>query len=422
MAHETAEKEVETSTATEFINYHQHFPIFTDPRSIHGQSSTDDDDGDDFSTTALGPPIFQDPSQTVTEPLTTIFTPPDSCRNRYYIQEITGGYETFQGIHSDSTDRLFWSCQPDPSAYSNIYSPGACPYLMETVAVSSFTADADATRFSILSAPTSTVRGSGTVGADLTYMDICCQSGFAWDFVSCYSVVSTPTLVLVAPSIFSRDIWVSVSRVQAWHTPIHALWQPTDISLFPPEIRRQKSSIIESGWGLTSTSFSTSSGPPISAATNGTNGTDVGDTGSRMTLGTAAIAGIAVAAVGFVCAIVTLIWLYRRHCRNRKEPVEPNTAGTGIQDPWVQREQTAELNPSLTSGYVSGGCQTDVRRVSEMQGEGKEPPAELDSRPASIPLINHGDQERGSVVSPMSDRIVSFNSAYHPSPNSGYGF
>jgi hypothetical protein len=101
-----------------------------------------------------GPPVQATPSQTVTQALTAVFTPPAQCRDRYYVESKPNGYYTERGIFSDTGDRLYRACQPDLQAYGNYYSPGACPFGMDIAAVSSSTSN-------------------GT--ADTTYTDICCQ-------------------------------------------------------------------------------------------------------------------------------------------------------------------------------------------------------------------------------------------------------
>ncbi|KAJ8122684.1 hypothetical protein ONZ43_g1177 [Nemania bipapillata] len=103
------------------------------------------------------------PSQTVTRALTTIFTPPAQCKDRYYVIAKPDGYYTEWGIFSDTIDRLYRACQPDPLAYENYYSPGACP-----------------------------------------------------------SVISTTTTLLIAPAVTSEDFYIPVHQVQARHPPIMA--------------------------------------------------------------------------------------------------------------------------------------------------------------------------------------------------------
>jgi hypothetical protein len=112
-----------------------------------------------MTTEEVGDPVQGTPSQTFTPPLTTIFTPPTECRSRYYVGRPSDSRAIRKSIYSGISDREYRSCQPDPEAYENYYSPGACPYLMNIAAVSSSTS-------------ISTLNGTSTA---VTYTDICCQ-------------------------------------------------------------------------------------------------------------------------------------------------------------------------------------------------------------------------------------------------------
>lgn len=100
-----------------------------------------------------GLPAIWIPSQTVTCALTTILTPSLSREGRNCVLRTSADFYTERGIFSDTSDRLYRPYQPDPKAYDNYYSPGACPHNMDFAAVPS--------------------RFNDT--ASVTYTDICCQ-------------------------------------------------------------------------------------------------------------------------------------------------------------------------------------------------------------------------------------------------------
>ncbi|KAK5628956.1 hypothetical protein RRF57_004671 [Xylaria bambusicola] len=124
------------------------------PESASGQSSgsTTTTDSDDSTFDAL--------VQTKIVPLTTIFTPPAYCQNRFYVTETepdSDGFYHITNIYSYTDDPLYRSCQPDPDAFLNSYSPAVCPYNMDIATVTSWTFDS--------------TNGDGWVW----YQDLCCQ-------------------------------------------------------------------------------------------------------------------------------------------------------------------------------------------------------------------------------------------------------
>ncbi|KAI1353572.1 hypothetical protein F5Y01DRAFT_55995 [Xylaria sp. FL0043] len=328
------------------------------------------------ATSEIGPPVQPMPSQTVTRPLTTIFTPPPSCAGRYYVWRTSDDFYTEWGIFSDASDRLYRSCQPDPEAYDNYYSPGACPSNMNIAAVSSASEDP----------------------ASMTYTDICCQSGFVWDFHSCYSIVSTKTTVLIAPDVSAQDIFIPVSQVPARHPPIMAVWQTSDLSLFPSEVMIQKSSIAEYGWAAV---YSTSLVTP----TNSQSTTPLSEqNGSReRPLSPGAIVGIIIAALAFASLSVALIWVYRRRRRQRQnKPCEPDTALTGSRRSELGDAWGAQINSPTTSQIT----ELQGRQRSNRQCE-KQAPIELDGGSVTSPLGDPQSRRCESAISPVSDLAVS---------------
>ncbi|KAI0394308.1 hypothetical protein F5Y17DRAFT_264895 [Xylariaceae sp. FL0594] len=421
----------------------------------------DEDDGNDTgsgsvtpSTTtitvvsAVGDPVIATPSQGFTRPLTTIYTPPPSCVGRFYISDITMGIDSRGGITSDFTDRLFRSCQPQVSAYRNVYSPGVCPSGMEIVAVSSssLTGVIESGELStpettplLITTKTITVTvalptddGSGDVTATpgaVIYTDICCQSGFLWDFTRCYSAVTTPTSVLLAPYVFSKDVRVEVSEVGAWHDPIRAIWQTADISLFPPDVQRTKRSIAESGF----VASPTASVMPVPTPTTTPTPIDTSPTTqspSRVSrLSTGAIIGIAFAAILSVCISITAACLYRRRRRRERGRADSLSRGCiGSPKGWMKKGQRAELSSVPATSHVPRSElgqleQMGLHRVNEVPAETKAPPVELDSEPAHSPRFSYEFQGHESIEesigSPGTDRIASFKPVSNQHPEHG---
>ncbi|KAI3325844.1 hypothetical protein HD806DRAFT_552255 [Xylariaceae sp. AK1471] len=358
------------------------------------------------ATGEVGEPVQGTGLQTVTPALTTIFTPPSLCKNRYYVEVLTKSIATDQGISSGISDRLYRSCQPDPEAYQNYYSPGACPYLMNIAAVSSIT-------------PSSAPNGTSAallLAKDQAHVWILdtnkrglFNSGFVWDFNRCYSIVSTTTTVLIAKYVITTDAFIAVSQIHAWHDPIMAIWQTTDLSLFPSEVGRQKASIAKYGLDAFSTSSvaltpTESSKPPSTQA----------QTSTERALSTGAIVGIVLAVLSFVCFSIALVCLYRRRRRRRDRPSELDAVGTGIRKSWLGNAWRAELSsPAPTSQIPDNEANrleyTEPQRGGDRQHEEKEMPVELDGGSAFSPLDGYGSQGRQSIVSPTSDRVVSFN-------------
>ncbi|KAI1423690.1 hypothetical protein F5Y12DRAFT_518575 [Xylaria sp. FL1777] len=333
-------------------------------------------------------PVESNPSQTVTRALTTIFTPPASCEGRFYVEERPADLLTTLGVFSGTKDRLYRTCQPDPEAYNNYYSPGACPYNMDIAAVSS---DLNNT-------------------ATVTYTDICCQSGFVWDFHSCYSIVSTRMMVLIAPTVSTQDLFVPVSRLYAWHPPIMAVWETTDLSLFPSEVMRQKSSIAEYGWAAYPTSSVTSM-PSESSTPSSEQNNEPKD--RSLSLG--AIIGIVITALVVVCLSVTLICFYRRCRQLQNKRCEPAAPLTGTRRSWLGNAWRAEMNSPATTNPVPDREATQLehrdRQTSNRHYE-KQAPIELDGGLALSPLYGPEGQGRQSIVSPVSDdHVASFNRA-----------
>jgi len=240
-----------------------------------------------------------------------------------------------------------------------------------------------------------------------------------WDFSLCYSIVSTPTSVLIAPYILTQDVRVAVSQVRAWHEPIQAIWQTTDLSLFPSDVRIQKSSIAESGFIVSSTSSIT----PMSTSTSVSQQTRSPDSTPRLSTG--AIIGVGFAVACSVCLFIAAACLYRR--RRRRERGRADRLGVGcigVPKGWMKRGQRAELSSAPAIGYMPGSESNQLEhvglhRAGEVQTEGKESPAELDGEPGVTPRFSYEFQGHESNGSLNSDRIASFKPVPNQHPGNG---
>ncbi|KAK8046618.1 hypothetical protein PG996_014682 [Apiospora saccharicola] len=134
--------------------------------------------------------------------LTTVFTPPPGCANRFavFVASPTPIGGTSTGIPSSGwIDPSFTKC--NPPQYTNNYptfSPGVCPKQMSIVSSSS-SVDKGKTRWT---------------GA-------CCQTGFSTaeldpQFI-CTSSVTTPMAFLLDPNISTADIYTTLSDVSIEH-------------------------------------------------------------------------------------------------------------------------------------------------------------------------------------------------------------
>jgi hypothetical protein len=131
-------------------------------------------------------------------------------------------------------------------------------------------------------------------------------------------------------------------------------------------------------------------------------------------LSTGGIVGIAVAALIFVLLFIASVCLYRRRRQRRDKPSELDTASTGIRKSWLGNAWRAELSsPTATSQIPDSEANfpvhTGPQGAGDWQHEEKQVPVELDCGTALSPLVGYGSPGRESTVSPISDRVVSFN-------------
>ncbi|KAK5628955.1 hypothetical protein RRF57_004670 [Xylaria bambusicola] len=207
--------------------------------------------------------------------------------------------------------------------------------------------------------------------------------------------------VLVAPKTSNQDQFIVVSSVYAWHSPILAAWELTDLSLFPSEVSSRKSSIAEYGWVASSTSAVTS--VPL-ASISGTSTLAPQDSNSdSISLNHGVIAGIVVAAIAFVGFALASIYAYRRLRRHQRQN-RPGGMGTVLpvnRGTWLENAWRAEMSSPATSSQLP-------THEARNQGSEKQTPIELDSGSAISPVQSQGC---GSIVSSTSHRVALFSPA-----------
>ncbi|KAK8002963.1 xylose isomerase-like protein [Apiospora arundinis] len=170
-----------------------------------------------------------DISTDVVAALTTVFTPPPECANRYavFIASPTpiGGTST-NPPSSGWIDPSFTKC--NPPQYTNTYptfSPGVCPKQMSIVSSTS-NVDSGKTRWT---------------GA-------CCQSGFSTAEVDpqwiCTSSVTTPMPFLLDPNISTADIYTTLSNIWIEHDQVTVQWEEKDLEMFPSSVATHYASIM----------------------------------------------------------------------------------------------------------------------------------------------------------------------------------
>ncbi|KAI5861305.1 hypothetical protein GGS23DRAFT_145460 [Durotheca rogersii] len=162
------------------------------------------------------------------QPLTTVFTPPPGCYNRFVVYIDTNSYHSSVGrISSGFWDRSFSKCAPCQNTKPVLtFSPGVCPQQMSIVSSASISEEDGAS--------TSFWRGW------------CCQSGFVvWSHGLCTSTATAPFSVLLDPNISTTDLYTTFST-DTWimHDPVTVEWQEADLKLLPPEIASHYRSIM----------------------------------------------------------------------------------------------------------------------------------------------------------------------------------
>ncbi|KXJ88632.1 hypothetical protein Micbo1qcDRAFT_178017 [Microdochium bolleyi] len=183
--------------------------------------------------------------------LTTAFSPPAWCANRYAVYIATPPWDSTNVPSSGWVDPSFTKCIP--SQYSTTYpsfSPGICPYPMTVVASES------------------NVSGRRTV-----WTGRCCQSGFTTPDINpdffCTSAVTAPISLLVIPNITTTDIYTTLPDVRSiQHDQVTVFWEQSDLSLFPRQAAAEYASIMGLSWApaLTFDAATTNPAPTTSTA------------------------------------------------------------------------------------------------------------------------------------------------------------
>ncbi|CAJ2505803.1 Uu.00g131970.m01.CDS01 [Anthostomella pinea] len=178
--------------------------------------------------------------------LSTIFTPPPWCSNRYAVYIDHGGPLAGSSTNPPTSgwiDPLFTQCVP--SQYQTAYptfSPGVCPEHMSIVT------------------STFNVEGSKTI-----WTGGCCQSGFSNIAVApewvCTSTVTTPMAFLLIPNISTADIYTTLST-NLWieHDQLTVQWEQSDLRAFPREVATHYASMM----GVQAPTSTDGPGPTIS--------------------------------------------------------------------------------------------------------------------------------------------------------------
>ncbi|KAI1846184.1 hypothetical protein JX266_007709 [Neoarthrinium moseri] len=305
---------------------------------------------------------------TETVPLTTAFMPPSSCIGRYY--SMTAFSESVATrspvIFSDASDRLYKSCLPTAtaSARETVFSPGICPSLMAPVT---------------------------NMAYGRQYTEVCCQSGFTWDFRGCASQVMSTTRVLVAPNITATDIHIRVSNVVALHPASTVYWQHPDLSLFPTDVASRLRE-VETSLGPVLTPTPTPSTLPRSGeASDGL--------GRNGKIGI----GVATTVVLLIVIVITSAWAWKVKKRRSRAP-RPGISELGSDHPGIWKRflggqwraeltnqgQLAELEGS---GNMQRNCDGQGVMMNPAELEGTRPWHDSDDGKVSSNSVATGKGE-----------------------------
>ncbi|KAI1077251.1 hypothetical protein F5B20DRAFT_583495 [Whalleya microplaca] len=190
--------------------------------------------------------------------LTTIFSPPAWCANRYAVFIDTRTSESSTITPSSGwVDPSFTQCVPTQYATQYpTFSPGVCPEHMS------------------LATSTAKVHHGRTV-----WTGGCCQSGFSTMEIEprylCTSTLTAPMAFLLDPNISTTDIYTTLSSSGLWieHDQLTVQWEETDLEILPREIATHYASIM----GVAYPS------PAETATVTSTSSTSVGDAGTPST-------------------------------------------------------------------------------------------------------------------------------------------
>ncbi|KAI1424643.1 hypothetical protein F5Y12DRAFT_432032 [Xylaria sp. FL1777] len=155
--------------------------------------------------------------------LTTLFTPPSWCSNRFavFVDDHAPGTSIIPPS-SGWVDPSFPKCIP--TQYTTAYptfSPGVCPVHMQIVK-----------------------HTFGTRDGKTIWAAACCQSGFSLMSVDpeylCTSTITTPMAFLLDPDISTADIYTTLAP-ELWieHDQVIVQWEPSDLELLPVGVASQ---------------------------------------------------------------------------------------------------------------------------------------------------------------------------------------
>ncbi|KAI0871726.1 hypothetical protein GGS24DRAFT_491989 [Hypoxylon argillaceum] len=155
--------------------------------------------------------------------LTTIFTPPSWCSNRFvvFVDDHAPGTSIIPPS-SGWIDPSFTQCIPTQYTISYpTFTPGVCPIHMQIVK-----------------------HTFGTHDGKTVWTAACCQSGFSPPSIDdeylCTSAITAPMAFLLDPNISTTDVYTTLPP-ELWieHDQLTVQWEPSDLALFPLGVASQ---------------------------------------------------------------------------------------------------------------------------------------------------------------------------------------
>ncbi|WPH02113.1 Hypothetical protein R9X50_00496800 [Acrodontium crateriforme] len=278
---------------------------------------------------------------TITEPLTTIFTPPASCKTHWTYEaqdynSVSGGLliqNAFSEIPDDSCFPTGFSGFGRAPSIVQVFSPGACPVGYATAG--------------------NTYNGPVTTA-------ICCPTQFSYmvtfssinyfstsaEFEGCistYNANANPTTVYARSNNADLNTTVVSGPITMWAQPISVAYQTSDLALFTTTTSTSSSSASASSMGPTSTNSPTIT--PAPQASPPTASETIIHPKPALTNG--AIAGVAIGGVLVLAILIGLGFFLRRRKR----------AGQGSAEPWVSTTSEKQGNDQL--GPQNDGAELD---------------------------------------------------------------
>ncbi|KAH7090802.1 hypothetical protein FB567DRAFT_300146 [Paraphoma chrysanthemicola] len=322
--------------------------------------------------------------------LTTVFTPPASCNDRWLAAETpTIAWSTYsRDGYSLPVDQLYYSCLPR-NLKGPHYSPGVCTQGQTIAGITKYEA------------------GSRTM-----WQAQCCDSGLTISVQTiqnspvpmCVSAIATPLPVRAlitttytngASSSYYEDVvndrstisnMTTMTRGTAVADPLYVAWEATDLSKFPIAYATSLAQKIGVAFTPTATpSAGVSSRPPSATGPSDggplTDGTKSDTQSSGMSSGTKIGIGVGVGVgASLLIALVAMAFIIRRlRRRNQAVTTYPNEStpamagedAGAVKQKWYQRAKPNE-EVEMTNGGVN---ELDSHPVHYVPG----PPVELDA-------------------------------------------